>query len=158
MTAASGAADVRLVLCLNGPNLASLGRRQPDVYGTLTLEQVLERVERRAAALGAELRCVQSNHEGTLIDELERADDAACAILNPGGLSHTSCALRDAVAAFARPVVEVHLTNVHAREPFRRRLVTAAAARGVICGLGAHGYELALEAALRLAADAGAPP
>ncbi|HVA21313.1 MAG TPA: type II 3-dehydroquinate dehydratase [Candidatus Micrarchaeia archaeon] len=140
----------RRLLCLNGPNLLSLGRREPDLYGGLTLAAILERLRRRADALGVELRCVQSNHEGVLIDELERATDAVAAICNPGGLSHTSIALRDALAAFARPVVEVHLTNVHAREPFRHRLLTAGAARGVIAGLGAHGYELALEAAVRL--------
>jgi len=145
---------VREVLCLNGPNLASLGRREPAVYGAETLDQIMARLARRAAELAVELRCVQSNHEGQLIDALERADGACAAILNPGGLSHTSVALRDAVTSFARPVVEVHLSNVHARDPFRRRLLTAGAARGVICGLGGLGYLLALEAVVQLHSEA----
>ncbi len=139
-----------VVLCLNGPNLGQLGRREPALYGTETLAAILDRLEQRASARGVGLVRCTSNHEGELIDALERAPSAIGAICNPGGLSHTSLALRDAYSAFGRPVVEVHLSNVHAREPFRHRLLTAGAARGVVSGLGAYGYELALDAVLTL--------
>lgn len=139
------------VLVLNGPNLGSLGRREPELYGGATLAEIEAQVRERAARLGLEVRFEQSNHEGALIDllEAERDRSAAC-ILNGGGLTHTSVALLDAVRAFPGPVVEVHLSNIHAREPFRRGSMTAAAARGLITGLGPHGYLLALEAVARL--------
>ncbi len=139
------------VLVLNGPNLGSLGCRDPHLYGSETLAEVERRLCDRAAELGVELRCEQSNHEGVLIDLLEAERETAdgC-IINPGGLSHVSIALADALRTFARPVIEVHLSNIHAREQYRHTSLTAEAARGVIAGLGADGYRLALEALTRL--------
>jgi len=139
------------LLVLNGPNLGSLGRREPEIYGADTLADIEAALGVRASALGIELRCAQSNHEGVLVDLLEEERDRAdgC-ILNGAGLAHTSVPLHDAVRGFGHPVIEVHLSNVHAREPFRHTMLTAAACRGVICGLGAHGYLLALEALARI--------
>lgn len=137
------------ILVLNGPNLGTLGSREPRLYGGATLADIEAMVRERAAARGVILRLAQSNHEGELIDilEAERARADGC-IINPGGLSHTSVALADAVRAFARPVIEVHITNVLAREPERRVLMTAPACAGMITGLGAQGYVLALDAIL----------
>ena len=142
------------ILVLNGPNLGSLGRRDPHLYGTRTLPDIVAQLHDRAAELGVELRCEQSNHEGTLIDLLEAEHDRSrgC-IINPGGLSHVSVALADALRTFGHPVIEVHLSNIHAREPYRHTSMTAEAARGVIAGLGADGYRLALEALARLLAS-----
>ena len=138
---------MRRILVLNGPNLSSLGRREPEVYGDAELRAIEADVRERAGALGLEVRFVQSNHEGALIDVLEEERDRSHAcIVNPGGLSHTSVVLLDALRAFPGPVVEVHLSNVHARQPYRRVLLTAEAAEGVISGLGPHVYALALEA------------
>ena len=140
-----------LIYVLNGPNLDRLGKRQPDIYGTTTLEDVLEGMQQRAEELGAELVCVQSNHEGVLIDAVhEAADKQAAVIINPGGFTHTSVALRDALAEIAdgQGFVEVHISNVHAREPFRRHSYFSDLAQGVICGLGAHGYSAALDFAI----------
>jgi len=142
---------VTRILVLNGPNLASLGRRDPHIYGRASLADIEACLRRRAAELGVEVRCEQSNHEGVLIDLLEAERESAdgC-IINPGGLSHVSITLADALRSFARPVIEVHLSNIHAREPYRHTSLTAEAARGVIAGLGADGYRLALEALVRL--------
>lgn len=135
------------VLVLNGPNLGMTGRREPEIYGKETLADVKRNVRQRAEQHGIEIRWEQSNHEGVLIDILEEEHERAHAcILNGGALTHTSLALADAVRAFAKPVVEVHLSNIHAREPFRHTSLTAAAARGVIAGLGAQGYVLAVDA------------
>lgn len=135
------------ILVLNGPNLGLLGTREPKLYGTATLSDIESLVRERAAELGVILRLAQTNHEGELIDilEAERSRADGC-IVNPGGLAHTSIALTDALRAFARPVIEVHITNVFSREPERRVLLTAAACAGVISGLGVRGYVLALDA------------
>ena len=133
------------VLVLNGPNLGSLGRREPEIYGQRTLAELERRIQQEARDLGVEIECRQSNHEGELIDAIERQGAAAQAlIINPGALSHYSLALADALRATGKPVVEVHISNVFAREPERHRMVTASAATGVICGLGFDGYLAAL--------------
>lgn len=139
------------ILVLNGPNLAALGRREPQIYGGASLDDIRAELERHAAARGAAMRFEQSNHEGALVDLLEEeAQVADGCVINPGGLSHTSVVLHDAIRAFAGPVVEVHLSHVLRREPFRRTLLTAEAAHGMITGLGAHGYVLAFDAVLKL--------
>ncbi len=139
------------ILCLNGPNLNLLGSREPDKYGHETLDAIAERLSTLAADAGHELRFVQSNAEHVLIDTLHRAgaDGVAFALINPAGYTHTSVALRDAVLAVRIPFIEVHLSNVHAREPFRRHSYFSDIAVGTISGLGAVGYELALTAAMR---------
>jgi 3-dehydroquinate dehydratase-2 len=135
------------VLVLNGPNLGTLGTRETDLYGSETLAAIEQRLRERARELAVELRCEQSNHEGALVDilEAERRLADGC-IINPGGLTHTSVALADGLRAFGKPVVEVHITNIHAREAYRAVSLTAAAATGIIAGLGSAGYLLALEA------------
>ena len=132
---------------LNGPNLNRLGKREPDVYGHDTLADLEARWHSLAGELGVELRCEQSNNEGVLIDWLHEAADSGATgvVLNPGGLTHTSVALRDAIASIEVPVVEVHLSNVHAREAFRHTTLVGAVVVGTISGLGAAGYELALQ-------------
>lgn len=136
------------VYVLNGPNLNMLGRREPDTYGSMTLEGV-ERLCRRAAEdIGLTIDFRQSNHEGVLIDWIQEAGDKASGIvINPGAFGHTSIALHDAIRAVTPlKVVEVHISNIHAREPFRHRSTIAPAAAGMICGLGPRGYALALQA------------
>src|SRR6185295_13347912 len=141
-----------LIYVLNGPNLNLLGLREPEIYGSETLDDIAGRLEDRAKHLGVHIDMRQSNHEGHLIDWLHEAQakGAKAVLLNAGGFSHTSVAIHDAVKAIAVPVIEVHLSNPAAREPFRRRSLIAAAARGTIAGFGALGYELALDAAARL--------
>ena len=136
------------VLLLFGPNLSALGRRDPALYGAQTLEEIVRDVEKRAGDLGHEVSWAQSEHEGDLIEALLDASRAGheAVILNPGALSHYSYALRDAVEACGLPVVEVHQSNIYAREEFRRHSVVSAACRAVIAGAGARGYHLALEA------------
>ena len=132
-------------LVLNGPNLNLLGEREPDVYGPATLGEIEERCRERAAALGVAVECVQSNSEGELIDVLQRSRGMDGAILNPAAYTHTSLALADALAAFPPPVIEVHLSNIHAREEIRRRSLTAPRAWGLISGFGWRGYLAALD-------------
>ncbi len=132
------------ILVLNGPNLGTLGRREPEVYGTQTLVDLERLLSGRAKELGVELRFHQSNHEGQLVDWIETEPSDAI-IINPGALSHYSLALADALRGSGKPVVEVHISNVFSREPERHRMVTAAAAKGVISGLGFDGYLAALE-------------
>jgi 3-dehydroquinate dehydratase II len=134
------------VLLVHGPNLNRLGRRTPEIYGTITLEEIEHAVRERARAHGIEVRCFQSNHEGELIDWLQaEAEDAAAVIVNPGALAHYSVALRDALEDTKRPVVEVHISDPSMREPFRHPLVTATAAVRVIAGRGLEGYLEAME-------------
>ncbi|ARU46239.1 type II 3-dehydroquinate dehydratase [Corynebacterium silvaticum] len=136
------------ILVLNGPNLDRLGKRQPEVYGRTTLADVEKTLVERAAALGVTVTVRQSNHEGELIEWVHEAADAGWpVIINPGGLTHTSVALRDALAEVHEGVgfVEVHISNIHAREEFRHHSFLSPIARGVIAGLGVMGYELALE-------------
>ena len=145
------------ILLLNGPNLNLLGTREPLVYGLETLADVEAMLKQVGAARGAAVDCFQSNHEGALIDRIHaaRLDGTRAIVVNPGGFTHTSVALRDALAGVAIPFVEVHVSNVHAREPFRHRSYLSPIAAGVIVGFGVAGYTMALNAVLdRLAAAA----
>ena len=144
----------RLVYVLNGPNLNLLGVRDPSVYGHDTLADIEERCLARAASLGLQIEFRQTNHEGQLVDWIQEARESAEGIvLNAGALTHTSVAVLDALSAAGLPVIEVHLSNIFRRERFRHHSYVSLAARGVICGLGAHGYELALEALATLIED-----
>ena len=135
-------------LYLFGPNLGALGRRDPQTYGTQTLDQIVADVQARATTLGHEVAWHHSDHEGDLVGWLLAAadDGAAAVVINPGALTHYSYSLRDAIEACGVPVIEVHMSNIHAREEFRRRSVVAEVCRASIVGLGAGGYHLALEA------------
>jgi len=136
----------RSVLVIQGPNLNLLGMREPEVYGTITLDDIHKKLADLAMQADISLETYQSNHEGELIDRVQKAkkDGASFIIINPGGFTHTSVALRDALAGVAIPFIEVHLSNIHQREEFRKHSYFSDLAMGVICGLGAHGYELAL--------------
>jgi 3-dehydroquinate dehydratase II len=143
-------APTRKILVLNGPNLNLLGSREPGIYGRETLRDIVQRLSKAATARGARLEAFQSNQEGALIDRVHAAKKQGIAyiIVNPAGFTHSSVALRDALAAVAIPFLEVHLSNIHAREPFRRHSYFSDLAVGTICGLGSRGYDLALEYAL----------
>ena len=138
------------LLVLHGPNLNLLGSREPGIYGATPLADIHKTMEARARTAGVQLESFQSNHEGELIDRVQsaRTEGIEFIIINPAGYTHTSIALRDALAAVAIPFIEVHLSNIHGREAFRHHSYFSEIAIGVICGLGALGYELALEAAL----------
>lgn len=139
------------ILLINGPNLNLLGTREPEIYGATTLADVEELALEQAQALGARLSCFQSNHEGALIDRIHAAatEGIEAIVINPGGLTHTSVALRDALAGVAIAFVEIHISNIHGRESFRRRSYLSSIAAGVICGLGVAGYTAALEFAIK---------
>jgi len=141
----------RSLLLLNGPNLNLLGTREPAVYGTTTLAQIAAAAQLQAQEAGASLVHFQSNHEGAMIDRLHaaRREGIDALIMNPGGWSHTSVALRDAVSTVAIPLIEVHISNIHQRETFRHHSFMSGIARGVICGLGTDGYRYAIDFALK---------
>jgi 3-dehydroquinate dehydratase II len=138
------------ILVIQGPNLNLLGTREPEVYGKTTLEDIHQRLGELAKAQSVELSTYQSNHEGELIDRIQKAkqDGVDFIIINPGAFTHTSVALRDVLAGVAIPFTEIHLSNIHQREEFRKHSYLSDIATGVICGLGAIGYELALQAAI----------
>ena len=139
------------ILLLNGPNLNLLGTREPEVYGAQTLADVEQAAAAQAADAGAALSCFQSNHEGMLIDRIQaaRTEGVDAIVINPGGLTHTSVALRDALAGVAIPFIEVHISNIHRREAFRHHSFLSGIAVGVICGLGVEGYRAAIDFAIK---------
>jgi 3-dehydroquinate dehydratase-2 len=143
----------RTIHILNGPNLNRLGLREPGIYGAVTLAGIEAQARERAAAKGLELIFRQSNHEGDLVDWLHEAADSAGIVLNAGAYTHTSIALHDAIRAIAAPVIEVHLSNVFAREAFRHHSTISPVAKGVICGFGAESYLLAIDAIATLQAS-----
>jgi len=146
------------ILVLHGPNLNLLGTREPEVYGAQTLPQIDAELSAIAADAGATLASFQSNHEGALVDRIQaaRSDGTRFIVINPAAYTHTSVAVRDALAAVALPFIEVHLSNIHRREPFRHHSYLSDLAVGVICGLGANGYRLAVRHALDSLGAAGA--
>lgn len=142
--------ELKKILILNGPNINLTGLREKAVYGAKTYDDLLALCHAEAEKLGVEVHCVQSNHEGDLIDALQKAyfDGFCGAVFNPGGYTHTSVALHDAIASVPMPVIECHMSNVHAREEFRHKSVTASACRGQIVGFGFYGYVMGMRALL----------
>ena len=139
------------ILVIHGPNLNMLGKREPEIYGGEDLGQINERLETRAESLGVELDIFQSNHEGQIVEKIQSALGGCDAVvINPAAFTHTSVAIRDALLLLDVPIVEIHLSNIYKREPFRHKSLVADIATGQICGFGAFGYILALEAATRL--------
>lgn len=139
------------ILVLNGPNLNLLGSRQPEIYGKESLADIELACRAHAKGMGLGLEFRQSNHEGQLVDWIQEArGKSAGLVINPGAYGHTSIALLDALLAYEAPIIEVHLSNIHRREPYRQHTYVSQAAKGVICGLGSHGYLLALDALRRL--------
>lgn len=138
------------ILVLNGPNLNLLGLREPGIYGNVSLAQIADELKNLASGLGASLEFMQSNHEGVLVDRIQECltSPVGIIIINPAAFTHTSVAIRDALLAVAVPFIEVHLSNVHAREDFRKHSYFSDVALGVICGLGAYGYQAALNYAV----------
>ena len=144
------------ILVLHGPNLNMLGKREPEVYGALTLEQLNAELAAQAAKLGVAVECRQTNHEGVLVDMIQAADGAFdCIIINPAAFTHYSIAVRDALAAISTPAIEVHLSNIYRREEFRHHSVTAPVTVGQIAGFGSQGYMLALYAAVDIIVHGG---
>ncbi|HUS82517.1 MAG TPA: type II 3-dehydroquinate dehydratase [Dehalococcoidia bacterium] len=142
------------ILLINGPNLNTLGTREPDVYGKTTLAEIEARVREKANSLKLDLATFQSNSEGAIIDFIQaESPNAAGIIINPGALTHYSFALRDALAAAGLPAIEVHISNIYGREHFRRRSVTAASCWGIVAGLGWRGYVAALDALVGMASE-----
>lgn len=142
---------VALISLLHGPNLNLLGQREPTVYGTATLDDYVETVRRAAARHGMDVEALQTNHEGVLVDAIHAArGKAAAIIINPGAFTHYAWSLHDALATFDGPVLEVHISNPNAREPWRHTSVVSPVATGSIVGLGMHGYELAVDAVARI--------
>ncbi len=140
------------ILVIHGPNLNLLGKREPEVYGTETLDAINERIRSHAGKRGVDIEILQSNHEGEIIDRIQAAAEGAgkcdALVINPAGYTHTSISIRDAIAAVGLPAIEVHLSNIYAREPFRHKSVIAPVCRGQISGLGPEGYLLAIDALL----------
>lgn len=143
------------ILLINGPNLNRLGKREPAHYGTTTLNDIEKGLQKQAEELQVELSCFQSNHEGDIIDKLHEAEDNGVngIMINPGAFTHYSYAIRDAIAGIDVPVIEVHISNIHARESFRHQSVTAPVSAGQIVGLGVQGYNLALQAIVNIAKE-----
>lgn len=141
---------MKKIMIINGPNLNLLGSRQPDIYGRETLEDINALITKKAASLSVECTFYQSNVEGELVTAIQNAADWDGIILNAAAYTHTSIALHDAISAISAPVIEVHLSNIHAREPFRHASMLAGVCKGVICGFGQNSYLLALDAILQL--------
>ena len=145
---------MKKILIIHGPNLNMLGKREPEVYGSEGLDQINAQLEKKAAALDVELDVFQSNHEGQIVEKIQAAPgECAAVIINPAAFTHTSVAIRDALLLLDVPIIEIHLSNIYRREPFRHKSLVTDIATGQICGLGAHGYLLALEAAAGLIKD-----
>jgi len=142
---------MRKILVIHGPNLNMLGKRETDIYGTAGLDQINADLEKQAESLNVELDIFQSNHEGEIVEKIQAATrECAAVIINPAAFTHTSVAIRDALLLLEVPIIEIHLSNIYKREPFRHKSLVTDVATGQICGLGAHGYSLALAAAAKL--------